>query len=90
MSQEDSKEIKGAPGWIPRITIVITAEQFFDLKKYIPYGMKSPIYQKITADLIKVLKSPIREKILGAFANNMLDLTHISEEIINATESDKE
>ena len=52
--------------WRPKFSIVVTAQQFHDLQELLPWGIKSKVYQAITDDLIRILKSPLRGKFLAA------------------------
>ena len=85
-----TEEKKGRPEWTPKITVLVTEEQYYALQELIPWGLKSHIFQRIVDDLVTVLKSPVRTTFIAAMLSKKVHLSDFNKEAEDATQRLKE
>lgn len=62
----------------PRLSVEITDEQFRDLQRLIPHGLKTPLFRVLIDDLIVLLEGENPHITIGAFLTNkvIFDITN--------------
>lgn len=68
--------------WSPRLTIELTEEQYNELLKLVPWGIKRKLFSVIIDDIIRLLKEH-GQKFLAAILTRSIKLeeyTHLLEE----------
>ena len=80
--------------WIPKLSVVIRPDQYQDLTEYLPWGLRSHIFQRIVDDLLVVLKSGSRDMFIAAMlppknVKRMVHLADFNNETADAIRDDK-
>ena len=65
----------------PRLSLSITREQAIDLQNLVPWGAKNAIFRNIIDDMIKILKSPLREVFLAGMLSRDIHLEDFVKEV---------
>lgn len=73
----------------PRLSVEITDEQFLELQRLIPHGIKRQIFAVIVDDLLDLLRnSTKREAIFAAIINRLVNMPLRALEISNESGKD--
>lgn len=74
----------------PRLSILLTQDQFDRLRKVVPHGLKGQIFRVLIEDLLNILEDTgqRRELVLAAIINRMVNIPNKSLEIVNEPSRD--